>query len=1541
MSFFLRLTLLFLITFPLYSQQMSFVENNGFSKDSWKYILRSPKSTVYFYDSYFVIQTFQQSGNKIVYENIPIYFESSSAYIETNNTSQLESKTYRFLSDTRATSSSHFESIIYRNISKNVDCRFFIYNSELRFDFVVKEKSVRTISLSTSIGNSFTFENSKICLSTNSESKHFLQDISLVYPYYGTVNKTVSPNKRTLKFNVPIQSDFAIIDPTFSFASFLGGSSSEYIYDVKILDNNRMYAVGYTTSLDFPTTPGVHKTTTTSADIFVYALDLNTNSLLFSTYIGGTNSEIGYGIDIASNTIIICGQTNSLNFPVTPGAFSTTFNGGNQDGFVTGLSINGNSIPFSSYIGGTDSDVLNKLAVNNQGSIIACGMSRSTNFPLGSNPAQFTKSNGNDGVIISLSPTASAIFGGTFLGGNSEEKVTNLSISSTNEIAVIGTTSSSNFPLQQPIYPTYHGGLSDAFVSRYNQNLSTLLFSTYYGGSNDDNGNAISFDSQNNIIFGGTTSSINLPTLNEIYKNNRGGNDAFLAKILPNRTLDFSTYLGGTNDDNLEDLAVNAAGNIYITGFTTSNNFPLSKNAPFSDNKGSGDMFISKLYRSGQSVLYSTYYGDLFQDVSTSLSINSLGTVGLGGYTQSSTLQTLNAIDSTFNGGFFDAYLMTFFLPDETTSIVTDSVKMSYCRGTVDSVSFSFIGGFERNNSFVVELSDSNGNFTPGRVIGTLQSPNPRHITFFIPLDVVPSELYKIRVKSSSPSVAGTPTSHSIRINSSPKISLGNDTTLCLGNQIEIGLSLHQFPLVQWFSSDTTIKNILSKTIVLSPKKSHKYWAIATDSNGCIGVDTIQIIIQNPPKSFLPNSIQFCETDTIIFKIPDSLLITNIIPNSSSVSIKDSLILFHTNEATTIFITIFNKKNGCSLIDTLTLSPLNLEQVNFTTESYEFPEKQECEQYSKGVITMFSSGSTPITIDSIVIDNSAFSFDSLLATRKKNQFIVQPSTQLSIPIYFLGNSNQNSVVRIYSSKCILSDSILLSGSVDKNTIQIPNEIIQNITIDCSNKYTNISNKIPIVNLTNSRKIIKIDTNNISTIKFDITNYVLNSKDSIFIEYYFRDSLNNQSETIVIFISDSVCSKNYSITLKQNITIIQNEYSVSSFQLDTVLCDTALLKVSIPINKILRSIPNNDTLFVLNTFEGIELFTQNNQTNSIELVSNDSIHFLVNFDQLQDNLYTFKGVIYPCKDTIEFTVKLNIEKYSSSLFSNYSIQEISTNDSVYYSITIQGNIINEINTISIALNSINNIKYNYDSLQTITFSIPKKSLTMNDVLLFKWGKNCLFSYTIPLNKPTSTLLYSLDTLSALPGDTVMFTLRSEILAGVFPIVDTVTVSTNKYLLFPLDYIPTFDADTVRISIPHTFISSGLSTKSIRFLALLGDTSITQLGLHSSTTIPSIFTNGQYKMIPICEDREIFVKENTKNIFVTLHLSSSEYKYTQIVIDATDSYSIELFNTLGQKIATSVTSIGMNEYEVTSLDNQSQLYFLILRNSKNSVFIPIMR
>ena len=1541
MKFLLTILLFALLSIPLLSQEISFIENNGFSKEEWKYVVRHSKASIYFYDSYFVIQTIQKIDDSVFVENIPIYFENKNAFISVSENSQTATKTYRYSESTIPSISSQYESIVYKNVKNNVDCRFFIWDNTLRFDFVVSDKSVTLISLKTSPDSKFLIANNQISLTTVNKNSVVLKDITLLESKNTTLQYQVSKSKNELIFTLKNNSDFAIIDPTFSFASLLGGASSEYIYDVKITDNNKLYAVGYTTSLDFPTTIGSYKTATNNADVFVYAIDLVSNTVLFSTFIGGTNSETGYGIDVTPSSVIICGQTNSLNFPVTPGAFSTVFNGGSQDGFVAGLSLMGNTLQFASYIGGSDIDQLSKVAVNNQGDIVTCGFSRSTNFPIGSNPFQFLKSGGNDAVIVTLSPTAASLFGGTFLGGSNDDKISNLSISSTNDIVVIGTTASLNFPLQQPMYSVYNGGLSDAFVSRFTPNLSNLIFSTYFGGNSNDIGTSVSFDSQNNIIIGGTTNSNNLPLVNEFFSVNQGGNDVFIAKILPNRTLDFSTYYGGKTNDNLEDLEVNLAGNIYITGFTNSNNLPLTTDALYPIYKGSGDIFISKLYKSGQSILYSSYYGDIFQDVSTSLSINTAGTIALGGYTQSNSIKTINAIDSTYNGGLFDALLLTLFLPDVSTSITTDSVKESYCRGVYDSVSFSFQGGFDRNNTFFVEISDSIGSFSNSRVLGALQSPNPKKISLFIPFDLPYGNLYKIRVRSTSPVVIGTATQHTIRVNINPIVNAGLDTVICKGFSVELGKELTDFPTIHWFSTDTLTSNIPLKNIVVSPTKTTKYWVRVVDSNGCSATDSIQISVQNPPISFVQKNISKCKFDTILITIPDSLTIFSVEPIGSASIVGDSVIKIYSEINQTISFTILNINNGCNLKDTLNISISDPEQIIFSKEEIIFPEKQECEKYVIEYINLTTSSINPVLIDSVEFGDNSFSFDSLQQKTTLKGVLISKTSPLILPVYFLGNSNTNSKIRVFSSKCVSTDSIIISASVDLNSVFVQPIVSITTELNCSNNITNNIYSIFLNNNTNSRKIITIDTVNISTIKFLKLNYTLDSKDSILLLFEIKDSKISSSDTITILISDSICNKDYRIILTNNVVDKRNEYSFRDFKIDTSLCVVDTIFLNIPIEKVLRNIEKIDTLVLLNLPNTVSLNSNNSTLNLLSLKDVNSIQLSILTKNNIDTSYIITGVLLPCFDTITIALNIRILQNNPNLFINSKSSYITTTDTIIYRIIFDTLYIADLKSLNISTLGINNISFYQDSINSIRIPISRVNLNSMDTLFFTWGGSCNFIHSIPFTSNKDHIIYMLDSKSALPGDTVQYNLSSFLTSSKGTFVDTISISTNKYLLYPLDFSPKFINNQVIFSFPITVLNSTNSIKSIRFLALLGDTSFAHLTISSKGQISTNYSNGTFTSLPVCTEKEVLITEVIKYISILIYFDNDSQKHIYPVSSNTDIIQFEMYTMLGQKIPLKSIDVNNNEYSIQPLISNISRCFLIVRTPFSSYLLPIYR
>src|SRR5262249_15135918 len=175
-------------------------------------------------------------------------------------------------------------------------------------------------------------------------------------------------------------------------------------------------------------------------------------------------------------------------------------------------------------------------------------------------------------------------------------------------------------------------GGSDAFVTKLNPDGSSLLFSTYLGGSAADSASAIVLDSSGNAYVAGNTLADDFPTRAPFQSAHAGGWDAFVTKFSPNGALLFSTYFGGATDDQAQGIAVDASGNFYLTGFTWSTNFPV-KNAAKQYNPGGGDVFISKFSPDGSSLVWSTFLGGTGREVAGGIALDSSPNVYVAGTT--------------------------------------------------------------------------------------------------------------------------------------------------------------------------------------------------------------------------------------------------------------------------------------------------------------------------------------------------------------------------------------------------------------------------------------------------------------------------------------------------------------------------------------------------------------------------------------------------------------------------------------------------------------------------------------------------------------------------------------------------------------------------------------------------------------------------------------------------------------------------------------------------------------------------------------------
>ncbi len=401
-----------------------------------------------------------------------------------------------------------------------------------------------------------------------------------------------------------------IIDPVIAYSTFLGGSGLERAKGIAVDLAGNAYVAGFTASSDFPTKPGAFRTTKSStADIFVTKLNAAGTAMVYSTYLGGhqefccvgLSTDGGLAIDAAvdaGGNVYVTGNTTIRDFPTTPGALQPA-HGSN------------------------------------------CAPGNSTGFRC------------HDAFVTKLNVNGDALVYSTFLGGTDFDAGTGIAVDAAGNAYVSGRTLSPNFPVTPGAFQTGSAAAGSAFVVKLNPAGSALVYSTLLG-SGSLIAYAIAVDATGNAYV--TGHGFGVPTTPGAFQALPPANiNAFVTKLNPaGSALVYSTYLGGSDIDLAFDLAVDAAGNAYVTGYTFSRNFPVTPGA-FQTVHGGGDQdaFVTKLNPAGSALVYSTYLGGNRPDLGYGIAVDAAGRAAVTGQSFSLNFPiTADALRSSIQGVF-------------------------------------------------------------------------------------------------------------------------------------------------------------------------------------------------------------------------------------------------------------------------------------------------------------------------------------------------------------------------------------------------------------------------------------------------------------------------------------------------------------------------------------------------------------------------------------------------------------------------------------------------------------------------------------------------------------------------------------------------------------------------------------------------------------------------------------------------------------------------------------------------------------------------
>jgi len=492
-----------------------------------------------------------------------------------------------------------------------------------------------------------------------------------------------------------------IIDPILEYSTYLGGSNIDGGNAIAVAQDKTAFIAGGTFSTDFPTAhplqPNHGGPDDFARDAFVTKLSADGSTLLYSTYLGGKNEDVANGIGIDSfGNAYVAGTTLSGDFPVTPGSANTLCGGDGQCGSTW----------------------------NGKGLIVS------------------------NGFVVKLNPAGSQLIYSTFIGEYETVRVQAIAVDK-DEIAYVTGQTGPNLPVTIPIPPDTQppppfpitasafqpaiSGDDDAFVAKISASGSTILYSSYLGGDNEDIAYGIAVDGNANAYVTGLTYSISFPvTGSAVQPTNAGAGDAFLTKVNTNASgapsLAYSTLLGGSGVDQGNAVTIDPTGGVYVAGLTSSPGFASLR--PYG---GNGDAFIAKfnpLLSGPASLLYFTYLGGSLADSAGGIAIDSDGNAYVTGSTVSSDFPIVGAVfQPVYGGGNADAFvtkldptganiLFSSFLGGSNTEsgngIGVDSIGSAYVTGQTCSLDFPLTnpeqaGSGGNCDAFISKVSVLNG----------------------------------------------------------------------------------------------------------------------------------------------------------------------------------------------------------------------------------------------------------------------------------------------------------------------------------------------------------------------------------------------------------------------------------------------------------------------------------------------------------------------------------------------------------------------------------------------------------------------------------------------------------------------------------------------------------------------------------------------------------------------------------------------------------------------------------------------------------------
>ncbi|MCI0576278.1 MAG: SBBP repeat-containing protein [Chloroflexi bacterium] len=421
------------------------------------------------------------------------------------------------------------------------------------------------------------------------------------------------------------------------YITVLGGINTENGWDIAVDSAGNSYVTGMTDSTDFPTTPGAYDTTLNdSFDAFVVKLSPDGSELVYATFIGGSALDQGSKITVDEDgNAYIAGYTYSTDFPTTPGAYDTDYNGGDIDAFVAKVSPDGSDLVYATYLGGDSDDYGGGITVDGAGNAFVTGYTESGNFPTTPGAYDTDYNSGGDVMAVKINAAGDDLVYSTFVGAGAFEAAYGIVLDGTNSAYLTGHTYSAGFPTTPGAFDTdYNGGLTDAFVIKLLPDGSDLAYASFLGGADFDDGKGIAVTTAGEATIAGRTNSTDFPTTPGSYDiDYNGGRDVFTIQMNPaGSALVYGTFLGGGGEDEAGGVDLDGSGQAMVTGWTFSSDFPTTSGVYDTSHNGDYDGFLVKLLPAGDDLDYGTFLGMDSTNYGRGIAVDAAGSAYIAGY---------------------------------------------------------------------------------------------------------------------------------------------------------------------------------------------------------------------------------------------------------------------------------------------------------------------------------------------------------------------------------------------------------------------------------------------------------------------------------------------------------------------------------------------------------------------------------------------------------------------------------------------------------------------------------------------------------------------------------------------------------------------------------------------------------------------------------------------------------------------------------------------------------------------------------------------